>query len=237
MRIFLVTTALAVGCAAPPSPVAPQHKDPHHGHHDHEQHGYHGHRFDDAEAWAKRFDGPERDAWQKPETVLAFVKLEAGQTLADIGAGTGYFSVRFAKQSGTGKVFAVDIEPSMVRYTDERAKRENISNLSGVLGATDDPKIPEPVDVLFVCDTYHHIDARTAYFKKLTARLKPGGRLVIVDFKLDSPEGPPPEARLSPEQIDQELGAAGFERVAADLTSLPRQYMLTYRVSPPTPPR
>lgn len=240
VRIALFLLVFAAGCTAP-QPLAPVNSPAHphtaHPSHEHSQQGYHGHRFDDAETWSKRFDGPERDAWQKPENVQSFVKLEAGQTLADIGAGTGYFAVRFAKQPGVGKVFAIDIEPSMVNHTNERGKQEGISNMIGVLGAMDNPKIPEPVDVIFICDTYHHIDARTEYFKRLTAHIKPGGRLIIVDFKLDSPEGPPVEARLTPEQIDQELAPSGYERVATDLNSLPRQYMLSYRVSTAVPPR
>ena len=225
-------------CSSSPPPP------PHHGEHGHRNHhgehgehghhgaghqpGYHGHRFDDAETWAKRFEGPERDAWQQPEKVLAFVALKPGQSLADVGAGTGYFSVRFARQPGASEVFAVDVEPSMVDYTSRRAQREQLPNLKAVLGTTEDPKIPAPVDVVFVCDTYHHIDNRTAYFQKLATSLKPGGRLVIVDFKKDSPEGPPPEARLTPEQIDQELAPAGLRRTQVDLSTLPRQYMLTY---------
>ncbi|MCU0656589.1 MAG: class I SAM-dependent methyltransferase [Polyangiaceae bacterium] len=243
MRSYLLPFPflLLASCSSPspPHPHPPGH-EPHAHHHASgggHQPGYHGHRFDDPEHWFKRFEGPERDAWQLPERVLSFVELKPGQSLADVGAGTGYFAVRFARQNPSGKVFAVDIEPSMVKFLGERAQREQLGNMKAVLAPLDGVNLPEPVDVLFVCDTYHHIDNRTAYFKKAVASLKPGGQLVLVDFKKDAPEGPPPEARIAPEQIDQELGPAGLVRVRSDLTTLPRQYMLAYQVSPAAPTR
>ena len=82
------------------------------------------HRFEDAEKWAKEFDNPERDAWQKPDEILDALHLQRNSLVADIGAGTGYFSVRIAKRIPEGKIFAADIEPDMVRYLGERARRE-----------------------------------------------------------------------------------------------------------------
>jgi cyclopropane fatty-acyl-phospholipid synthase-like methyltransferase len=96
------------------------------------------HRFEDPEKWAKEFDDPERDAWQKPEEILDALRLTRTSSVADIGAGTGYFNVRIAKRIPEGKVFAADIEPEMVRYLGERAQREHLANLVPVLANADD---------------------------------------------------------------------------------------------------
>ena len=171
--------------------------------------GFHR-RFDDAEKWAKEFDNPERDAWQKPQEVLDALHLQAESLVADIGAGTGYFSARVAKRVPEGKVFAADVEPDMVRYLGARAEREHLANLTPVLARPDAANLPEPVDLILVIDTYHHIDDRTRYFAALQSSLRPSGRLVIIDFKADSPNGPPVQHRIPPERVMHELAAAGY---------------------------
>lgn len=185
-------------------------------------------RFDDAEKWAKEFDKPERDAWQKPEQVLDALHLEPASSVADIGAGTGYFSVRIAKRIPEGKIFAADVEPDMVHYLGERAKREHLNNLIPVQAAADAANLPEPVSLIIVVDTYHHIGNRTEYFAKLRQSLTPGGRLAIVDFKAGSPNGPPKNYRVPPEKVTGELGAAGYELVESHKL-LPRQYFLIFK--------
>jgi len=136
-----------------------------------------GNSFDDAEKWAKVFDDPQRDALQKPDEVLDALHLQGTDKVADIGAGTGYFSVRIAKRVLEGKVFAVDIEPDMLRYLGERAHREHLSVLVPVRATADSSNIPELVDVVLVVDTYHHIDNRVSYFAKLRDSLVPNGRV------------------------------------------------------------
>jgi SAM-dependent methyltransferase len=187
------------------------------------------HRFEDADKWAKEFDSPERDTWQKPEEILDALHLRRDSFVADIGAGTGYFSVRIAKRVPEGKIFAADIEPDMVRYLGERAGREHLSNLVPVQASADAANLPERADVVLVVDTYHHIGARTEYFGKLKTSLRPGGRLVIVDFKADSPNGPPVRHRISPEIVTEELKAAGYVLVDT-LRFLPRQYCLIFEM-------
>jgi SAM-dependent methyltransferase len=189
--------------------------------------GFH-HRFDDAEKWAKEFDNPERDAWQKPEDVLEALHLQPTSLVADIGAGTGYFSVRIARRVPEGKVFAADVEPDMVRYLGTRAEREHLANLTPVQARGDAPNLPAPVDLILVVDTYHHIDDRSRYFATLQSSLRPGGRLVIIDFKADSPNGPPPQHRIPPERVTQELAAAGYA-LTGKLEFLPRQYGLIFK--------
>jgi SAM-dependent methyltransferase len=186
------------------------------------------HSFGDAEKWTKKFDDPQRDAWQKPEEVLDALHLKRTNKVADIGAGTGYFSVRIAKRVLDGKVFSVDIEPDMLRYLGERAHREHLSVLMPVRATADSPNLPEPVELVLVVDTYHHIENRTAYFAKLRDSLAPNGRVAIVDFKADAPDGPPPRDRLPPEGTTAELNAAGYSLVETH-TFLPRQYFLIFQ--------
>ncbi len=186
------------------------------------------HSFGNAEMWARQFDDPARDAWQKPEEVLDALQLAPTALVADLGAGTGYFSVRIARRVPNGKVFAADIEPDMVRYLGERAHREHLSALQPVRASADSANLPEPVDLVLVVDTYHHIDNRAAYFAKLGASLRPNGRLAIIDFKLDAPDGPPVGFRMSPETVTAELDAAGY-RLVATHPFLPRQYFLVFQ--------
>jgi SAM-dependent methyltransferase len=186
------------------------------------------HSFEDAEKWAKAFDDPARDAWQKPDEVLNALSLKRTDRVADLGAGTGYFSVRIAKLVSEGKLFSVDIEPEMLRHLRERAHHENLSVLVPILASADSANLPEPVDLVLVVDTYHHIDNRIAYFSKLKASLRPNGRLAIVDFKADSPEGPPPEHRIPSEEVTAELQAAGYALVATH-PFLRRQYFLVFQ--------
>ena len=191
----------------------------------------HEHSFKDAEKWSHVFDDPERDAWQKPHQVIQTLALKPDARVADLGAGTGYFSARLANMVPQGRVFAVDIEPDMVRYLAERAKRENLGNLVAVMGEPNDPRLPEKVDLIFLVDVYHHIEDRARYFRNLGKSLRPGGRIAIIDFTLDSPQGPPPSARVAPATVKAEMKAAGYA-LAAEHRFLPQQYFLVFRPAP-----
>jgi SAM-dependent methyltransferase len=201
----------------------------HHGHHmDGSSDGAFHRSFDDAEKWAKEFDKPERDAWQKPEEVVDALHLDRASSVADVGAGTGYFSMKIAKRIPEGKLFAADVEPDMVRYLGERAQREHVANLAPVQANADAANLPEPVDLILVVDTYHHIGNRIPYFAKLKSALRPGGRLAIIDFKAVSPIGPPVEHRILPEKVTEELAAAGY-KLEESHDFLPRQYFLVFK--------
>ena len=150
-----------------------------------------------------------------------------GAAVADIGAGTGYFAVRLANMVPGGRVYGVDVEPDMVKYLAERAKREQRANLVAIAGAPDDPRLPEKVDLALLVDVFHHIDERSRYFRKLRASLKPGGRVAIIDFKPDSPEGPPPAARIAAARVIAELQAAGYA-LTQEHRFLPYQYFLVF---------
>lgn len=210
------TLLIALLCSLPVLPAAAQ--TPHR----------HDHSFSGAEHWAKVFDDPERDAWQKPHEVIEALKLKPDAMIADIGAGTGYFAVRFAHMVPKGLVYAVDAEPDMVKYLSERAKRSGLGNLSAVQAQPGDPKLPGQMDLAILVDVYHHIDNREDYFRRLAGSLKPGGRLAIIDFRLDSPVGPPRAARIAPEQVKAELQGAGYT-VSEEHGFLPNQYFLVFR--------
>ena len=215
---------VVVACGGAPAPApAPAHEHAH-------VHGAHAplvHRFQSAEQWAKEFDDPARDEWQKPAEVVAAMRLEPGMTVADLGAGTGYFEPLLSRGVGAaGVVLALDVEPDMVRYLGERAQREHLANVRPALVATDDPKLAaQSVDRILVVDVWHHIDARDAYVAKLRDALKPGGKVFVVDFEPDAKHGPPPKHRLSSATVERELAAAGL--AAETLTeALPEQYIV-----------
>ncbi len=205
--------------------------------HDHAAHGDHAtvhHGFDDPEKWAKIFDDPSRAAWQKPDEVVAALELKPGMTAADLGAGTGYFTAGLSRAVGEkGVVLSIDPEPGMVEYLGKRAHREGLANVVPVLALYEDPFLPPGrVDRVLIVDTYHHIDDRQAYFRRLGANLAPGGRVAIVDFhKRPLPVGPPPEAKLEREVVVDEMQKAGF-RLAAEPTFLPYQYFLVFEPNP-----
>jgi ubiquinone/menaquinone biosynthesis C-methylase UbiE len=187
----------------------------------------HQHSFSGAEKWAHVFDDPKRDAWQKPHEVIQALALKPDAVIADIGAGTGYFAMRFANMVPRGRVYGVDIEPDMVKYLAERAKREKRGNVVAIAGAPDDPRLPEKVDLILMVDVFHHVAERERYFRKLRASLKPGGRVAIIDFRLDAPEGPPRAARVAPERVIGELRGAGYALVK-EHKFLPNQYFLVF---------
>lgn len=193
----------------------------------HKSDGHHS-RFDDPKKWSATFDDPERDKWQMPERVVAALELRPNDLVADIGAGTGYLAVRIARHLESGTVFAVDVEPNMVKHLAERAKANGIANLQAVVGTEASPNLPEPVDVAVLLNVYHHISARTDYFKRLRSSLKPDGRIAIIDFRPESPAGAPKHMRLSTEQIRGEMTAAGYAPAGAH-DFLPRQNFLLFR--------
>ncbi len=185
------------------------------------------HSFDDADAWAAQFEDPSREQWQKPAEVIATFALPPDAKVADLGSATGYFAVRIAKVVPQGQVYGVDVESSMVDYLTRRAEREQLGNLTSLLAAYDDAKIPEPVDLILIVNTYHHIEARPAYFTRLARSLKPGGRLAIIDFTPASKKGPPVEGKVPPAQVEVELEQAGYA-LAVSHAFLPEQFFLVF---------
>lgn len=189
--------------------------------------GHHAHRFEDAERWARAFDDPARDAWQKPEEVIRALALASDALVADVGSGTGYFAVRLSRAVPRGHVYGADVESDMVRYLAERGRREGLTNLTAVQAAPDDPRLPRPVDLVLLVNTYHHVAHRPAYFERLRGALRPGGRVAIVDFLPDAPAGPPRQARIPAAFVKEEMGQAGYGLVT-EHTFLPHQYFLVF---------
>jgi len=233
-----LSALVLAGCG----PAAPVPADPHaHAAHGHSPHqpmdgsGHHGHdplvhRFQNASEWAKDFDNPERDAWQRPAEVVALLQLAPGLKVADLGAGTGYFEPHLSRAVGpTGSVLALDIEDSMVRYITERAARESLTNVTATKVPLDGPGLaPASVDRILVVDTWHHIPERAAYAAKLRDALTPGGFVAIVDFTPTSAHGPPVEHRIPQEQTQKELESAGLVAEIA-VETLPDQYVVLGR--------
>ena len=176
-----------------------------------------------AEEYAKILNDPARDDWQKPHEVVMALNLKPSDAVADIGAGTGYFARRFAMHAA--KVYAVDIDGGLLKLAADHAPE----NMVTVLSTPDDPKLQDAsVDLIFICNVLHHIEGRPAYFAKLSKALKPGGRIVNIDFyKKQLPVGPPVEMKLSEDQVIAELDAAGFKKTAAH-SFLSYQYFLVF---------
>lgn len=183
----------------------------------------HQHHPPSSAEYAKVLEDPGRDEWQKPHDVITALGLKSTDTIADIGAGTGYFSRRFALHAG--KVYAVDIDKKLLEIT----RNNTPPNVETILAAPDDPRLPmAKVDTIFFCDVLHHIDNRPAYYAKLAKALKKGGRIVLIDFyKKELPVGPPPAMKLSAEEIIAEFQKAGFT-LAKQLDILPYQYYLFF---------
>ncbi len=172
-------------------------------------------------------EDPERDRWQKPDQVVQALNIQKGQVVADVGAGSGYFTLRFARAVGPeGTVYALDTEEGMLEYLRQRLTQEGLKNVRVLHVPPHDPLLVDgSLDLAFLCNVYHHIEERTFYLRKLRKALKPTGRLVLIDFyPKETPAGPPPHMRLSEETVRQELGAAGFQ-VREKLDLLPYQYL------------
>jgi ubiquinone/menaquinone biosynthesis C-methylase UbiE len=161
-------------------------------------------------------EDPSRDAWQQPAKVVETLGLKAGDQVADLGAGPGYFTLRFARAVGpTGKVYGVDISREMLDYLEKHARSEHLANIQPVLAEPHDPKLaPASVDVIFICDTLHHISDRATYFPLLMRALKPGGRLVNIDFyERPLPVGPPVKMKIPKTEMIHEVESSGFHLV------------------------
>jgi arsenite methyltransferase len=187
------------------------------------------HEFQDTAQWAQVFESPDRARWQKPDEVVNALNLTRGQTVVDIGAGTGYFTRRFGRAVGpSGTAIGLDIEPGMVDYMKADAKRLNLPNYKARLVKADDPELtPHSVNVVFFCDVLHHIEDRVTYLRKLVPALKPGGRVVVIDFKEQAPIGPPGPIRIARQEMIGQFRQAGYQLVN-EHQFLPYQYFLEF---------
>ena len=186
----------------------------------------------DPKSYIGALEDPQRDAYQKPHEVLTALRLNPGEVIADIGAGSGYFTFRFAHfVGGEGKVYAVDVSPDMILHVNRRIRDLKVNNVISILADPDDPLLPErSVNRFFFCDSWHHIEHQTKYLALIKRMLKPGGEVVMIDFhKKELPVGPPPEMRIAREDVIKQMAKNGF-RLAREHTFLPYQYFLVFTV-------
>jgi ubiquinone/menaquinone biosynthesis C-methylase UbiE len=186
----------------------------------------------DSKAYIARLEDPKRDEYQKPHQVISALNLKEGEVVADIGAGSGYFTFRLARHVGdTGRVYAVDVNPEMIVHLNRRIRELKVKNVVSWLAPSDDPLLAEAsIDRFFICNTWHHIEHHDQYLALLRKMLKPGGEIVMVDFKkVATPLGPPLEMRIDRADLVKEMEMNGF-RVEADHTLLPYQYFLVFKV-------
>jgi len=186
----------------------------------------------DSKAYIARLEDPMRDAYQKPQEVVKALKIEEGEVIADIGAGSGYFTFRLAHHAGEkGRVYAVDVSPDMIVHLNRRIRDLNVKNVVTVLCAPDDPLLADgSVDRVLICDTWHHIDGHAKYLGLLKRMLKPGGQVIMIDFKkTKTPVGPPMEVRIDRDELVREMESNGWQ-LAAEHTFLEYQYFLVFKV-------
>lgn len=193
------------------------------------QHGDHKHHhaFADPAEMSKTWNNPDRDKWQHPEEIIAALALKPRATVADIGAGTGYMVAHLSKAVGQdGTVIAIDASAEMVEYLAKRSADLGPAEIVPRKVGHDDPELQtDSVDVVLTLDTWHHVNGREAYAKKVYEGLKHGGRFVVIDFEVDAEIGPPKAMRLEPGQVTKQLEAAGF-RAEVMKESMPRHYMV-----------
>jgi ubiquinone/menaquinone biosynthesis C-methylase UbiE len=188
-----------------------------------------GHRvFNTTYRWF--LDSSRRDVWQQPEAVLDALAIPEGAVVADVGAGSGYFAERLAGRVGpTGLVYATDAQDEMIEALERRVAERGLDNVRVVRAAFDAPTLAEACcDLVFFSSVYKEIDGRVDYMQKVARVLRPGARVAILEFRPGAPGwGPPPEDRLAPEAVTQELAAAGYTLVASH-DFPPRQYLLIF---------
>ena len=178
--------------------------------------------------WLER---PEREDEEAPSKALDALELKPGMVVADIGAGSGYYSSRIAKRVGpTGRVYATDIQPGMIALLDRRIKSEGLGNVTTVLGGMDDPKLPPAsIDLAIMVDVYHELQEPQIFLQRLKETFKPGGRLVLLEFRKEDPKVPILEVhKMSVAEVKQELEAEGFV-LDTVIEVLPWQHIIVLR--------
>lgn len=228
--LFVAFVASIAGCAAPSTAAAPVHEasvKP--GINDDYRNG-------DIPTWQGRLEAESREVYRERERIVAAAGIRPGETVADIGAGTGLLTLLLAKATGpAGKVYAQDIIPEFVKHLGGRAAAEGLRNVVPTLGKEDSAELPRAsLDVAFICDTYHHFEYPKTMMATIHAALKPGGRLVIVDFERIpgvSTEWILSHVRAGRPEVEQELREAGFERLAdqPDTSFLRENWMAIFR--------
>jgi arsenite methyltransferase len=217
------TAVASVWLAVFASAIAPTAQAPRDQHDAHRLH-------QDPAAYIAALEDPARDAYQKPHQVLEALAVKKGEVIADIGAGSGYFTVRLSHHVGpTGRVYAVDISAEMIRHLHQRVRDMGLPNVSPILGRPDDPLLPEAVDRILFVNVWHHIENQSDYLTLMKKHLKLAGQVVMIDFhKRDLPVGPPAGMKIAREDLLKQMLAHGFQ-LEKEHTFLPYQYFLVFR--------
>jgi ubiquinone/menaquinone biosynthesis C-methylase UbiE len=210
-RASFVATAIVVACAFPRGVDAQLASRP-------------------AEEWTKTLESPERIASLRTAEVIARLNLKPSDVVADLGAGTGLFALPLARAVTSGRVYAVELDEGFLTQIRGKAKTENVTNVVPVLGKFTDPSLPaRDVDVAFFHDVLHHVENRAAYLKSVAGYLKPGGRIVVIEFNPgDSPHKAEPALVVSREQTGGWMADAGFVQ-GEDIRLFPDKYFVVYR--------
>jgi arsenite methyltransferase len=192
----------------------------------HQMHHLHG----DPKAYIGALQDPKRDAYQKPHEVIHALNLKPGEVVADIGAGSGYFTFHLARHVGDkGKIYAVDVSPEMILHVNRRIRESKANNVVTVLADPDDPLLPDgSVNRFFFSDSWHHIENQSKYLSLMKRMLKPGGEIVMIDFhKKELPVGPPANMKIAREDVIKQLESNGY-RLMKEHSFLPYQYFLVF---------
>jgi arsenite methyltransferase len=193
---------------------------------EHEMHRLHN----DPKAYIGALEDPKRDAYQKPQEVMTALGIKPGEVIADIGAGSGYFTFRLAYHVGDkGKVYAVDVSPEMILHINRRIRELKVNNVVSILADPDDPLLPDrSVNRFFFSESWHHIEKQTKYLSLMKRVLKPGGEIIMIDFqKKELPVGPPLQMKIAREDLIKQMESNGF-RLKNEQTFLPYQYFLVF---------
>jgi ubiquinone/menaquinone biosynthesis C-methylase UbiE len=181
-------------------------------------------------------DAPDRDLWQRPDQIMDALGVADGSVVADIGAGSGWFTIRLARRVGPqGLVYAEDVQTEMINAISRRVSREGLANVRAVLGQKNDPNLPaQSIDAVLMVDAYHEIENRVTVLRNLSRALKPQGRIGVIDFRLDGTgPGPSIEERVSPDVVVKDATQAGLRLIRQE-PFLQYQYFLIF--GKPTPP-
>ena len=185
--------------------------------------------FEDTQKYIDFLERGDRAVWQKPDAVIRELRLSGAERVADVGAGSGYFTFRFARALPKGKVYAIDIEPAMLRHIHHKAMTEGVANIEVIKATPDDPMIPPGVDLVFVCDVIHHVKDREMWVKKLSMQMKKGAQLVVIEFKEgDLPKGPPAAVKISKSKLIDMILQKNFKLDMDKSDFLPYQTFLIF---------
>jgi len=193
---------------------------------DHQMHRLHN----DPKAYIGALEDPKRDAYQKPHEVIHALNLKSGEVIADIGAGSGYFTFHLARHVGDkGKVYAVDVSPDMILHINRRIRELKANNIVTLLADPDDPLLPDrSVNRFFFSDSWHHIENQSKYLSLMKRMLKPSGEVVMIDFhKKELPVGPPMQMKIAREDLIKQFDGNGY-RLTKEHSFLPYQYFLVF---------